>query len=124
MSHIVQIKTQVRDRSAVEAACRRLGLAPPEQGTVELFSGQTTGLIVKLPDWRYPVVFDTSKAEAKYDNYGGMWGDQKELDRFMQAYAVEKAKIEARKSGHSVTEHTLANGSIRLRIQVAGGSAT
>jgi hypothetical protein len=78
---------------------------------------------VELPGWNYPVVFDTTTAEARYDNYGGQWGEQKELDRFMQAYAVEKAKIEARKQGHSVTEQTLANGSIKLRVQVAGGAA-
>ena len=32
MSHIVQIKTQVRDADAVRAACRRLGLAETVQG--------------------------------------------------------------------------------------------
>ena len=51
------------------------------------------------------------------------WGDQKELDRFMQAYAAEKAKIESRRRGHSVTEQTLADGSIKLTIQVNGGAA-
>jgi hypothetical protein len=35
--------------------------------------------------------------------------------------AVEKAKIEARKRGHSVFEQPLADGSIKLTIQVAGG---
>jgi hypothetical protein len=34
---------------------------------------------------------------------------------------VEKAKIEARKRGHSVFEQPLADGSIKLTIQVAGG---
>jgi hypothetical protein len=33
---------------------------------------------------------------------------------------VEKARLEARKRGHAVTEQTLADGSIQLRI-VAGG---
>jgi len=28
---------------------------------------------VKLPDWKYPVVFDTNSGEAKFDNYGGRW---------------------------------------------------
>jgi hypothetical protein len=51
------------------------------------------------------------------------WGDQRQLDRFLQAYAVEKAKIEARKRGHSVTEQALADGSIKLTLQVAGGAA-
>ena len=59
----------------------------------------------------------------QYDNFGGHWGAQKELDRFLQAYAVERAKIEARKKGHSVTEQQLHDGSIKLTIQVAGGAA-
>lgn len=122
MSHIVQIKTQVRDPAAVRAACGRLGLPQPVEGTVPLFSGQATGLAVHLPGWQYPVVFDTANAKAQFDNYGGRWGEQKELDRFMQAYAVERAKLEARKNGHSTTERTLADGSIKVSIQVAGGA--
>ena len=91
MSHIVQITTQVRDATAVHAACRRLGLAPAEQGSVRLFSGAATGLVVRLPDWKYPAVFNLTTAQVQYDNYGGHWGDQKELDRFLQAYAIEKS---------------------------------
>jgi len=123
LSHIVQIQTQVRDAAAVQAACRRLGLPAPEQGTVKLFSGEATGLAVKLPDWQYPVVAELSTGTLKFDNFEGRWGDQKELDLFMQAYAVEKARIEARRRGHSVTEQQLQDGSIKLTIQVAGGVA-
>ena len=123
MSHIVQIKTQVRDPAAVQAACRRLGLAPAVQESVRLFSGNATGLTVRLPGWKYPAVFDLTSGQAQYDNYSGHWGDQKELDRFLQTYATEKAKIEARRRGHSVTEQQLADGSIKLTIQVAGGAA-
>ena len=32
-----------------------------------------------------------------YDTYRGHWGDPNRLDAFLQAYAVERAKIEARK---------------------------
>jgi hypothetical protein len=31
-------------------------------------------------------------------------------------YAVEKAKIEARKKGHTVSEQTLTDGSVKLQI--------
>lgn len=51
------------------------------------------------------------------------WGDQKELDRFLQAYAIERARIEARKKGYTVTEQALTDGSVKLTIQVAGGAA-
>ena len=123
MSHIVSINTEVRDAAAVHAACRRLGLPAPTHRTVKLYSSRVTGLAVQLPDWQYPVVCNTTTGEVQYDNFGGNWGAQKELDRFLQAYAVERAKIEARKKGHSVTEQQLNDGSIKLTIQVAGGAA-
>ena len=66
---------------------------------------------------------DLANGTLRYDNFGGRWGAPRELDRFLQAYAVEKARSEARKHGHSVSEHLLADGSIRLSIQVAGGAA-
>jgi len=122
MSHLVTINTQIRDPAALAAACRRLGLQEPVQGTVRMFSDAATGLIVRLPDWRYPVVIDPAKAEVHFDNYGGAWGEQGQLDRLMQAYAVEKARLEARKAGHTVTEQALPDGSIKLVIQ-AGGAA-
>ncbi len=50
------------------------------------------------------------------------WGAQRSLDLFLQAYAVEKAKLEARKRGHNVTEQSLADGSIKLCVQLAGGA--
>ena len=122
MSHIVQIKTEVRDPAAVSAACRRLSLPEPVHGTAQLFSGEVTGLIVRLPDWPYPAVIDTTTGQVQLDNYDGAWGDQAQLDRFLQIYAVEKARIEARKKGHQITEQALADGSIKLTITVGGGS--
>ena len=116
MSHIVSIKTEVRDPVAIGSACRRLGLPEPVHGTAKLFTGEATGLLLKLPDWLYPIVVDTATGQVAYDNYGGSWGAQVHLDRFMQAYAVEKAKLEARKKGYAVSEQPLDDGSIRLRI--------
>ena len=122
MSHIVTIQTQVRDAAAVAAACRRLGLSLPIERTVRLFSGPATGLAVELSGWNYPVVCELASGNLKFDNYGGSWGNQAELEKFLQMYACEKAKIEARRQGHSVTEQPLADGSIKLTIQVAGGA--
>jgi hypothetical protein len=41
----------------------------------------------------------------------GRWGEQVHLDQFLQAYAVERAKAEARSQGYFVTEQSLADGS-------------
>jgi hypothetical protein len=122
MSHIVQIQTEVRDATAIAAACRRLELAGPTVGTAKLFEGEASGVLVKLKGWAYPLVVDTTRGTLKYDNFEGVWGDAKELDRFLQAYAVEKTTIETRRRGHSVKEWTLDDGSIRLAISVGGGS--
>jgi len=46
------------------------------------------------------------------------WGEQKCLDQFLQAYTLEKAKLEARKQGYSTTEQPLTDGSIKLTIHL------
>ena len=122
MSHIVEIKTEIRDEAAVKAACTRLQLAAPEHKTVRLFNATATGLCVQLPGWQYPVVANLQTGQVQYDNYQGLWGEQKHLNSFLQAYAVEKAKIEARKKGHSVTETSLQDGSIRVTVKVGGAA--
>src|SRR6185312_8683050 len=75
VSHIVTIKTEVRDVEAVRAACKRLGLEVPVLGTAKLYEGEVAGLLVKLPEWAYPAVVDTATGQVKYDNYNGAWGD-------------------------------------------------
>ena len=118
MSHIVQIQTEVRDPAAIRAACGRLFLAEPVYGETKLFSSVAVGWAVQLPEWRYPIVCDVVTAKIAFDNFGGRWGDQQHLDQFLQAYAVERARMEARRKGHTVTEQALADGSIKLTIQV------
>jgi hypothetical protein len=122
MSHIVEIKTEIRDEQAVKAACTRLQLPTPEHKTVRLFSATATGLCIQLPAWNYPVVANLQTGQVQYDNYQGHWGEQAHLNKFLQAYAVEKAKIEARKKGHSVTETNLHDGSIKVTIRVGGAA--
>ena len=123
ISHIVSIKTEVRDAAAIHAACQRLGLAPPVNGQHKLFTSTATGIGIKLPGWSYPVVCDLSTGQIAFDNYNGSWGEQVQLAKFLQSYAVERAKIEARKQGHTVTEQSLASGEIKLTIHVGGGAA-
>lgn len=122
MSHIVNIKSQLRDPIAIAAACHRLGLAAPVEGTAQLFSGQERGMIVQFPGWNYPAVIDLESGDVRYDTFNGRWGDGVHLDRFLQIYAVEKAKIEARKKGHTISEQTLADGSIKVTVHVGGAT--
>ncbi len=122
MSHIVEIRTEIRDEQAVRAACTRLQLTAPENKTVRLFNATATGLCVQLPGWQYPVVANLQTGQVQYDNYNGHWGEQKHLNSFLQAYAVCKATIEARKKGHSVTETSLQDGSIKVTVRVGGAA--
>jgi hypothetical protein len=122
LSHTVTIKTEVRDAHAVRAACERLRLPAPVQGKTQLYDREVEGLAVQLPAWDYPVVANLGSGELAYDNMNGYWGDSKELDRLLQAYAAEKVKIEARRKGHVVTESQLADGSLKLTIQVGGAA--
>lgn len=122
MSHIVQIQTEVRDPIAVRSACDRLKLPQPVQGVFKLFAAEAAGLGVELPGWRYPVVCDVATGQVHYDNYGGRWGEQSRLDSFLQAYAVQKASIEARRKGHTIVEQPLEDGSIKLTVQIGGAA--
>ena len=122
MSHVVEIKTEIRDEQAIQAACVRLQLAAPENKTVRLFNATATGLCVQLPAWNYPLVCNLQTGQVQYDNYNGAWGRQEELNKFLQAYAVEKARIEARKKGHRVSEAKLEDGSIKVTVHVGGAA--
>jgi hypothetical protein len=122
VSHIVTIEAEARDPAAVAAACRRLGLPEPVMGTAKLFDGEAAGLLVRLPGWLYPAVVEAGTGRVRYDNYGGAWGDPMQLGRFLQAYALEKAGIEAHRRGHSVSERALADGSVRMTVTVGGGA--
>ncbi|HVS38471.1 MAG TPA: hypothetical protein VMS17_23130 [Gemmataceae bacterium] len=121
MSHVVTIKTRVHDPAAVAAACARLNLPAPVQGKAKLYSGEAEGLLLQLPGWRYPAVIDAATGVVAYDNFAERWGEQKHLDRFLQLYAVEKTKLEARKRGCQVSEQSLQDGSVKIQIIEAAG---
>lgn len=116
MSHIVTIESRLHDLPTITAACQRLNLAAPTLGTAQLFSVEASGVLVRLPGWHYPVVIDTLSGLVRYDNYGGHWGEQSQLDRFLQAYAIERCRLEARKKGYQFTEQALPDGTVKLHI--------
>lgn len=116
----MKIKTEIRDEAAVQSACRRLHFPQPTRGKFELYSATESGLGIELPHWRYPIVANTNTGELRYDHFNGHWGSQEFLDQLLQMYAVEKAKIEARRQGHSVMEQRLEDGSMKLTVSVGG----
>lgn len=117
MSHTAEIKSSLTDANAILAACKELGLAEPKTETVRLYDGtEATGIAVRLPGWKYPVVIDTKAGKLHYDNYGGSWGQQSELNKLTQHYGVAKATMIARKKGYAVSRTTMSNGTIRLQV--------
>jgi len=119
MSHVVTIATQITSRSALESACSKLGLAAPVDGVARLYSGATArGTLVNLPDWTYPVVLDLATGTGRYDNYGGIWGKQAELDRLNQRYSAEVLYEQAYAQGHRVLgEEVGVDGELLLTIE-------
>lgn len=119
MSHIVMITTEVRDVAALRSACIQLRLPTPVYAKTQLFNSEATGYCVQLPNWRFPVVCELENGQIAYDNFEGRWGRKQELESLIQNYAIEKAKLEARRAGHTVVERLLEDGSVKLTINVA-----
>ncbi len=122
MSHVVTVEVEIRDLDAIKSVCRRLKLKEPVCGKTILYETEVEGVLVELTDWLYPIVCDLSTGKVRYDNYGGTWGDQKYLDRFVQTYTIEKASLEARKKGYWVSEQSLSDGSVRLTVNMGGAA--
>lgn len=116
MSHVVTITTQVRDPAALGLACGRLKLPPPAAGRHKLYASEEEGLAVRLAGWRWPVVCQPASGRLAFDHFGGRWGDPARLDELLQAYAIEKTKLEARRHGHTAVERPLADGSVRITL--------
>ncbi len=117
MSHVVKCKDNMKNRGALDTAIQNLGLQNLGQGTFKLYGGrQVTGLGVTLPDWKFPIVINPETGEASYDNYGGSWGKQIELDKLVQRYSIEVAQEQALLSGYTVTEKELENGDVELEM--------
>ena len=116
MSHVITIETKIHNPIAIGAACSRLNLAAPVYGKAKFFTEEAEGMVIQLPGWRYPAVIEPVTGKIHYDNYGGAWGEQAQLNSFLQAYSVELCRLEARKKGFAVTEQPLVGGSIRLQI--------
>ena len=88
-------------------------------GTHKLYGGAVEGVGILLKNWNYPIIVNPETGEASYDNYGGSWGNQDEIDGLVQGYCVEKTKMEAMISNLQMAqEEVLDDGTIELTYQV------
>jgi hypothetical protein len=115
MSHVVTIKTQMKDVETLRASCVALGYDFVERAKIRLFDGtQHVGARVKIPGWQYPVAVKPD-GTLLYDNYGGAWGAQSKLDALVRRYGVEAVKRQMRLAGRPlISETVMANGEVKL----------
>ncbi|MHA2143779.1 MAG: hypothetical protein ACXADD_20070 [Candidatus Thorarchaeota archaeon] len=119
MSHIATVQVKIKNIDAVRAACQELGLQLKEgQISERVYGGTVTGdLSIKLPGWRYPMVIDTEKGEAAFDNYEGAWGDMAEFNKFNQYYSKHVALNQFDGGEYTVNEETLDDGTIEISFE-------
>jgi len=113
MSHTATYEAILSDKEALIKALKNLGLTYRE-GVANLFQTTEKGIVVNLPGWRYPIVIREDGTVA-YDNYNGRWGNIERLHELSVTYALEQAKINARKRGYRVREYNV-NGKKRLEM--------
>ena len=116
LSHVVTVQTEVRDPPpsrppAASSHCPSRSTARPS-----FFSGQAPGLLVRLPEWLFPVVIDRPPARPATITTRGL-GDERHLHRFLQAYVVERSPSRPAEE-LLTTEQSLADGSILVEIEV------
>jgi hypothetical protein len=128
MSHIQTIEIEITDLGALKSACKRLGLEwKQDQKTFKWWGKEDSkcdhaisvpgatyeiGVLknVGMKGFTLQVDYYDGKVTEKIGQLGGL---------FKQAYALEKAKLEAIKKGYSVREHRINDKQIELRITVA-----
>ena len=133
MSHTIRVKKiQMNDMEAlqlaVESSPKIHFVSPTGQevtgiddatGKHRLYGGNPTGIGIKLPGWKFPVVIDSTTGNISYDNYGGSWGKQDEIDGLAQKYVVEKTRLQAMAMNiQMASEETLDDGSIEMTYNV------
>lgn len=120
MSHFTTIRTQIKDITALQAACREMNLTIRPNADARGYAGQSRrgDFVIQLngpydiavnrqPDSTYGLTTDWWQGHVE-QQVGANFG------KLLQLYAVHKATVEARKKGLSVMRQSQRNGSIKL----------
>ncbi|MEI6166496.1 MAG: DUF1257 domain-containing protein [bacterium] len=122
MSHFTTIETQIRDISALQAACRELNVELLESTLARGYSSNTLkgDYIIRL---RGP--YDVALNRQPDGSYGlttDWWAGHVERElgagygKLLQLYGVHKAQAEAKRKGYTTRRQQLGDGSIKLTI--------
>lgn len=122
MSHFTTVTTQIKDLTALKAACSELGVELLGNSQARGYSTNTLqgDYVIRLkgpydiavqqqPDGTFGLTTDWWNGHVEKE-VGPKFG------RLLQFYAVHKATMEARKRGHSVTRKVQKDGAIKLVI--------
>jgi len=139
MSHISQIEIEIKDITALKAACTRLGLIWKENQSSYRWYGRFMGdyplpenvkvgdlgkclHAIDVPGAKYEV--GVTKVNGKltllWDFYRAGGLEQvigKNGGKLIQAYAVEATKAQARRAGMRAYEQQEQDGTIRLELR-------
>jgi hypothetical protein len=124
MSHFTTIQTQVRDITALRAACTELGVELIENAVARGYGSSTNkgDYVIRLKG-PYDIALNR-QADGTLGLTTDWWDGHVEREvganygRLLQLYGVHKARIEALRKGYTVRRQTLGDGSIKL---VMGG---
>ena len=122
MSHFTTINTQIKDITALRAACAELGLEVIENTEARGYGGNSIhgDFVIKLKG-PYDVALNR-QPDRSYALNADLWQGHVEEElgkgfgRLKQFYGVHKATLEARSRGMSVRRQPMKNGSIRLAM--------
>lgn len=115
-SHTTTIKSEFQDHDILAGAVRGMGGKVLGMGTHKLYSESKTGFGFTLPGWSYPVVCEASGSLA-FDNFGGRWGNQSDLERLKGKYVIATAEQAAMSQGWM----TQRNGETLTIFHPSGG---
>lgn len=115
VSHIRNAELQVKNPRLLQIVCSNLGLPfqfaePGKKLPVKIFSTTVEAdASFQLKGWKFPCAVNFESGDLSCDNYGGQWGNEKELHQFQQRYAVEGAR-----EHYATTERMRCESSVEL----------
>ncbi|MEI7435997.1 MAG: DUF1257 domain-containing protein [bacterium] len=122
MSHFTTIATQIKDISALRAACTELGVALIENAVARGYGSNSHKgeYVIKLKG-PYDIAVNR-QPDGTFGFTSDFWGGHIEKEvgtnygRLLQLYGVHKAIAEARRKGYTTRRQTLGDGAIKLVI--------
>lgn len=115
MSHIVTLKTELKNMSILQKVCDKLNIKLKlGRHKVSIYHvDYDADASFKLPGWEYPVAIKDD--EAKWDCYNGSWGKIEEFTKLQDEYLAETTREFAYSQGFC-TEERVFNGELVMTL--------